>query len=97
MSTLEEMRERVEKYRCCFLVQTAVQKEDSFDIKTTMETAANHEKDFNALWKALKKKLPGLMVMGTGGCSRCAKCTYPVFGKMDEQQMAHKNASSLMA
>ena len=67
----------MEKYRCGFLVQTVGQMEDSFDIETMMETAANHKKNFDALWDELKKEYPGLMAMGTGGCNRCAKCTYP--------------------
>ena len=75
--TLEEMRERVEKYRCGILVQTVGQMEDSFDVETMMETSANHKKNFDALWDELKKEYPGLMAMGTGGCSRCQKCTYP--------------------
>jgi len=58
-------------------VQTVGQMEDSFDVETMMETAANHKKNFDALWDELRKEYPGLMAMGTGGCSRCQKCAYP--------------------
>ena len=75
--TLEEMRERVKAYRTGILVQTVGQMEDSFDVETMMETAANHKKNFDALWDELRKEYPGLMAMGTGGCSRCQKCAYP--------------------
>ena len=75
--SLEEMREKVKGYHRGILVQTVGQMEDSFDIETMMETAANHKKNFDALWDELRTEWPGLRAMGTGGCSRCAKCAYP--------------------
>ena len=74
---LEALRAQVAGYHSGILVQTVGQMEDSFDIETMMETAANHKKNFDALWDELRKEWPGLMAMGTGGCSRCAKCAYP--------------------
>ena len=75
--TLEEMRDRVKGFSRGILVQTVGQMEDSFDVETMMETAANHKKNLDALWDELRKTWPGLMAMGTGGCGRCQKCTYP--------------------
>ena len=33
--------------------------------------------NFQKMWDALEKDYPDLLAMGTGGCTKCKKCTYP--------------------
>ena len=75
--SLEEMRDRVKGFHRGLLVQTVGQMEDSFDFETMQETSEAHKKYFDAIWDRLLPDYPGLMAMGTGGCTKCAKCAYP--------------------
>ena len=75
--SLEEMREKVVGYSKGVLVQTVGQMEDSFDFEVMMETAENHQEYYEKMWGLLEQDYPNLLAMGTGGCKKCAKCTYP--------------------
>ena len=75
--TPEEMAERAKKFTSGILVQTVGQMEDSFDFETMQETAVKQSKNFARMYQELKKQYPDMFPMGSGGCSRCAKCTYP--------------------
>ena len=75
--TLEEMRDRVKRYTRGILVQTVGQMEDSFDFEVMQETAVAQNENFQKMWDALEKDYPDLLAMGTGGCTKCKKCTYP--------------------
>ncbi|MBQ8975484.1 MAG: DUF2284 domain-containing protein [Oscillospiraceae bacterium] len=75
--TLEQMREKVKSYSRGILVQTVGQMEDSFDFEVIQEAAESQNKSFQKMWDELEKDYPNLMAMGTGGCTKCKKCTYP--------------------
>lgn len=75
--TLEEMREKVKGYKRGLLVQTVGQLEDNMDWENMQKAAEDQGKSFQALWKELEKKHPGLLAMGAGTCTRCKECTYP--------------------
>jgi predicted metal-binding protein len=75
--SLEEMREKVKQYSEGLLVQTVTQLEDGFDFEGMMDAGKRHGAAFYALWRTLRELYPELYPMGSGGCTRCEKCTYP--------------------
>lgn len=75
--TLEEMRDTVQKYSEGLLVQTVGILEDTLDYEGMMETAQRHTANIDKLMKTLREEFPNLYPMGAGGCTKCAKCTYP--------------------
>lgn len=74
---LEELRQRVARYRGGILVQTVGDVEDSLDFEGMMEAEAAHRQHFTALHEALLRTWPDLLALGAGTCTRCQKCTYP--------------------
>ena len=75
--SLDEMREKVKSYARGILVQTVGQLEDSYDWDGIQDAAKSQSASFGMLWEALDPRYPRLFPMGTGGCSKCEKCTYP--------------------
>lgn len=75
--SLEEMKNRAEKYKYGIIVQTVGQLEDSLDWEGIQEAAENQAKSFAKMWDILAIEYPGLLAMGTGTCTKCEKCTYP--------------------
>ena len=74
---LEESRKILQKYKTGIIVQSMQELEDSFDFEGLAELGERHGKNFKKLLKRLRQDYPGLMALGTGGCSTCKKCTYP--------------------
>jgi predicted metal-binding protein len=75
--TLDEMREKVSHYSRGLIVQTVGELEDSLDFDGMQDAAMRHAGSFKALWNTLLAEYSGLLAMGSGGCARCEKCTYP--------------------
>ncbi len=74
--TLEEMRQKVNKYSRGLLVQTVGKLEDSYDWDGIQQTFRKLGKSYQKLWGDLLPTYPGLLAMGTGTCNNCASCTY---------------------
>ena len=75
--SLEEIRERVKKYKYGILVQTVGEIEDSLDWDGIMETGARHKENFGRMRTELNKKHPDVLALGAGECKLCETCTYP--------------------
>ena len=75
--SLEEMRKTVKSYAKGILVQTVGMLEDSYDWEGIQDAAKCQSACFGRLWDALAPLYPRMYPMGTGGCSKCEKCTYP--------------------
>ena len=75
--TIEECQERINKFTRGLLLQTTAELEDQFDVDSMMQAAADHGRNFTAFSDYIKSLYPGCMLIGTGGCHRCKKCTYP--------------------
>ena len=75
--TLEAMRSRASKFKSGILVQTVGTLEDSYDFEAMQETAKKQSDNFQRLWDKLESLYPNLFPMGSGGCVKCEKCTYP--------------------
>lgn len=74
--TLDEMREKVKKYKSGLLVQTVGQLEDNMDWENMQKAADDQSESFKKLSAVLEEKYSGLLAMGTGTCTRCQTCTY---------------------
>jgi predicted metal-binding protein len=75
--TLEECEVRIRKYKKGILVQTTGILEDPLDYDTMTQTGKDHADHLEAFTEAIKKIYPDSMIMGSGGCKRCEKCTFP--------------------
>ncbi len=74
---LDECRERLSGYTGGILVQTIGELEDSLDYEGMMAAQARHQEHFTALCETLRSAYPGLLALGAGCCTICAKCTCP--------------------
>lgn len=75
--TVEECDARAASFHRGIIVQTTAQLEDSFDIEGMDALSERHMAQFAAFRHALRKDFPGLLALGSGGCTICEACTYP--------------------
>ena len=75
--SLDDCRQKLERYEQGILVQTVGQLEDPFDYPSMMEAEARHKANFLALEKVLRQEYPHMLALGAGTCTKCKVCTYP--------------------
>jgi predicted metal-binding protein len=75
--TLEEIKEKASRYKRGLLLQSTGRLEDDFDIETMEEVEKRHRESFLSFVRKIRKRFPGALPMGSGGCRICADCTYP--------------------
>ncbi len=75
--TLEENAEKLKPYRTGLIVQTTMELEDDFDYETMQAAGERQKQLFREFTKRLKGQYPGLLPLGSGGCTLCDACTYP--------------------
>ena len=75
--SLDEMTARVRDFSYGFLVQTVGELEDSYDWEGIQDAAKRQAASFGRMWDELDGEYASIFAMGTGGCSKCEKCTYP--------------------
>jgi predicted metal-binding protein len=75
--SLEELADRMKHYQSGILVQTTAQMDDAFDLDAIRESERHHKKQFDTLARQARQLYPDCFPMGSGGCRRCKKCTYP--------------------
>ena len=68
---------KAQGYKRAVMMQTTAFMEDSFDVETMMQAAADHKERFAKAVELMRSLYPGCLPMGTGGCNICGKCTYP--------------------
>ena len=74
---LTDLRRRIAACGSGILVQTTGQLEDSFDLESIRRLSGLHSRRFDKLVRQAKLLQPGLLAMGSGGCRRCRRCSYP--------------------
>ena len=74
---LEELRQKVARYRGGILVQTVGELEDAFDAEGLMEAQESFKESFTALHEKLLADYPDMLPLCAGTCTRCKRCTYP--------------------
>ena len=75
--TLEQCRERIERYKSGILVQTVGALEDEFDAEGIAEAHRKHDSRFKLLTRQIRSMLPDCLPLSAGTCTRCEVCTYP--------------------
>lgn len=75
--TLEECRARLQGYTAGILVQTVGTLEDEMDYEGMQDASQRHKAAFDAFYAQLRPQFPGMLALGTGGCTQCKTCTYP--------------------
>jgi len=94
---LEELRERVNRYKTGLLVQTVGQLEDDFDVETMMDTQKAHKEHLYDMQALVLQKYPGALAIGAGCCTHCKECTYPDAPcRFPEKQMASMEAYGML-
>lgn len=76
--SLEECRREIERCAEGILVQTVGKLEDSMDVEGMLEAEKRHKARFLKMQEAMTEKCLGLLALGTGCCTICDSCTYPI-------------------
>jgi predicted metal-binding protein len=74
---LEENRRILKAYKRGLLVQTTAVLKDAFDYKTMEQAGKTHKALFHGFMRELRRDLPALLALGSGGCDLCPQCTCP--------------------
>ena len=75
--SLEECARRAGGYRWGLLVQYSQPLADPFDYETMEAAGRRHRALFAQFIPLLRRQWPGLLPLGSGGCSLCQACTCP--------------------
>lgn len=75
--TVDECKEKVQKYTKGILVQTVGDIEDSFDAEGLLAAAAAHDEHVKQLQDEVMKQVDDILILGAGTCKLCKECTYP--------------------
>ena len=75
--SLEECTGKLRQFTRGILVQTCGEVEDSFDFEAMAEIKEDHARHFDAMYQALRQQGARVLALSAGGCTACAKCTYP--------------------
>jgi predicted metal-binding protein len=73
--TIEELIQKVKRYRHALVFQTVSALEDSFDIDGMHEASVNHNRLVQRVRDAAKAEHPDCFVLGAGACGICAVCS----------------------
>lgn len=75
--TIEECRERVNKYEKMLLFSNKYDLEDSFDFEGMMECGRDFRNIVNRFNEKIKDVLSDYILLSIEGCAECKECTYP--------------------
>ena len=75
--TLEECTRQLREYARGILVQTSGDIEDGFDFEAMMEIEGDHKDHVTEMYGLFREADAGVLALGAGCCTVCAKCTYP--------------------
>lgn len=75
--TEEECQNRMRQYRRGILLQSVGHMTKTIDSKCYRETERRHLQNFHAFAEEIRKKYPGALCLGAGGCRICKQCAYP--------------------
>lgn len=75
--SLEQCRERIERYKSGVLIQTVKPLTDEFDAEGIAAAHKTHDTRFKLLTRQIRTMLPDCLPLSAGTCTRCEVCTYP--------------------
>jgi predicted metal-binding protein len=77
VGTIDECRERVQRYNKMLVFSGKYDVESSFDFEGMMDALKTFKTVVNALDDDLRLKMSGYLLLGNEGCGKCENCTYP--------------------
>lgn len=77
IGTIEECRERINKYDKMLLFTQKYELESSFDFMGMKESMDDFKKIVDVFHQKLSTVLTDFMLLSNEGCGRCSECTYP--------------------
>ncbi len=75
--SVDQCRQRAEKYKKGIVVQTIGSLEDSFDYEGMEKTAEKHHKRMTFVREKLESEFADILPLGAGPCRVCEKCSCP--------------------
>jgi len=89
--TLEELKEKIKRYKQGIIVQTSGELEDEFDFETTTEIMHKHAQSIKKLAKELADEYD-VLPLGAGTCGLCETCAYPEPCRIPKYQISSMEA-----
>lgn len=77
IGTIEECKQRVEKYNKMILFTRKYELKSSFDIKGMVKAMKDFKSTVDKFQNTLDEILDDFMLLSNEGCGKCAECTYP--------------------
>ena len=77
VGTVEECREKCQKFKYVYIFSTVHELEDSFDYDGMVDGKKAHELVCAEIGKLFDKEIPINFMLTAEGCGNCEKCTYP--------------------
>lgn len=77
VGTVEECRERCQKYEGAFLFTTMAEVTDIGDMEETLDTRRDHEAVTRQIRDLMQEQSQELLVLSTESCANCKICSYP--------------------
>ena len=78
VGTVEECRDRVQKYEKMVVLSGKYDLEDSFDYESIQEGMQKFRVASRSLNQALRERFSDYFMLSNEGCDLCSKCTYPM-------------------
>jgi predicted metal-binding protein len=75
--TLAECEVLLRKYKNGLILQTTGVLKNALDYEEMLKIGKDHGKNIAAFREKIKVLYLDSLLLGTGGCNRCEKCTYP--------------------
>ncbi|MDR3166217.1 MAG: DUF2284 domain-containing protein [Synergistaceae bacterium] len=75
--SIEENAQAMSAYRTGLIVQTTGELEDDFDYESMAAAGRRQKELFISFRDELTGEYPGMLALGNGACTECAKCAYP--------------------
>lgn len=77
IGTVEECRERVQKYDTMLVFSGKYDLEDSFDFEGMTAGGKKFKETCRAVHKAVSQYMDDYLILANEGCDTCKECTYP--------------------
>lgn len=93
--TLEECKQRMQKYEKGILLQTVGELKKTIDTNGYMEAEKKHRTSLIKFSEEIKKEYPDALCLGAGGCRVCETCAYPEPCRFPEKALSSMEAYGL--
>lgn len=77
LGSVEECRERIQRFQKMLVFSMKIDLEDSFDYEGMMAGMKQFKKSCRAIGAAIRPYIRDCLMLSNEGCDLCEKCTYP--------------------